>query len=370
MSLFAALAFAAAAPAAVEAPYGVLADGRPVTQVTLTNDRGMVVKLIGYGAIVTDIVVPDGQGRAENVALGFATLGEYEAKNANYDFGAIVGRYAGRIAGARFTIDGEEYRLGANDPPNALHGGPGGLDMALWSVEPFTRGPVAGAVMRTASPAGDQGFPGRLDVTVTYSLTPDNALRIDYQAIADAPTHLNLTNHSYVNLAGAGEGTIRGHRLQILSDKLIDTAAKGIPTGEALAGAGTPFDLRAPRPIGEAMARPHRLMEGSRGYNHGWILSGEGLRTAAILSDPASGRVMEVLTTEPSLHVYAANWFGGEDVGAQGVPYPPDAGIALEAQAFPDAPNRPAFPSTLLRPGETFRSTTIYRFSAAPIGAQ
>ena len=369
MSPAAALALAIAAPAAVEAPYGVLADGRPVTQVTLTNDRGMRVALIGYGAIVTAIVVPDAQGQAENVALGFATPREYEAKNANYDFGAVVGRYAGRIANARFRIDGKEYRLEANDPPNALHGGPGGLDQALWSVEPFTRGGVAGAVLRHASPAGDQGFPGKLDIAVTYSLTPDNALRIDYEARTDAPTHLNLTNHSYVNLAGAGDGTIEGHRLQILSGRLIDIGDKGIPTGEAVAVAGTPFDLRAPRRIGEAMARPHRLLGGSRGYNHGWVLSGEGLRTAAILSDPASGRVMEVLTTEPSLHVYAANWFSGEDVGAQGVPYPRHAGIALEAQAFPDAPNRPSFPSTLLRPGEVFRSTTIYRFSAAPIGA-
>lgn len=370
MSLIAAALALAAAPAAVEAPYGVLGDGRPVTQVTLTNDRGMSVKLIGYGAIVTDIVVPDADGRAENVALGFASLADYEAKNPNYDFGAVVGRYAGRIAGARFAIDGQEYRLQPNDPPNALHGGPGGTDMALWSVAPFTQGAVAGAVLRYASPAGEQGFPGRLDVSVTYSLTPDNALRIDVEATTDAPTHLNLTNHSYVNLAGAGEGTIHDHRLQILSGKLIDTAEKGIPTGAALDAAGTPFDLRAPRPIGEAMAQPHRLMEGSRGYNHGWALTGDGLRLAAILSDPSSGRVMEVLTTEPSLHVYAANWFSGEDVGAQGVPYPPHAGIALEAQAFPDAPNRPEFPSTLLRPGETFRSTTIYRFSAAPIGAR
>lgn len=367
MSLLAA-ALALAAPAAAEAPYGTLADGRAVSQVTLTNDWGMAVKLIGYGAIVTDIVVPDAAGRPENVALGFATLADYEAKNANYDFGAVVGRYAGRIAGARFSIDGTEYSLGANDPPNALHGGPGGTDMALWSVEPFTRGAVAGAVLRHSSPAGDQGFPGRLDATVTYSLTPDNALRIDYEATTDAPTHLNLTNHSYVNLAGAGEGTIRDHRLQILSGALIDTTAKGIPTGEALEVAKTPFDFRAPRRIGEAMDWPHRLLEGSRGFNHGWMLSGEGLRTAAILSDPASGRVMEVLTTEPSLHVYAANWFGGDDLGAQGIAYPPHAGIALEAQAFPDAPNRPEFPSTLLRPGETFRSTTIYRFSAVPEG--
>ena len=364
MSLVAAALALAAAPAAVEAPYGVLSDGREVTQVTLRNDRGMVVKLIGYGAIVTDIVVPDAAGQAENVALGFGSLAEYETKNANYDFGAVVGRYAGRIAGARFAIDGKEYRLEANDPPNALHGGPGGTDMALWSVEPFTRGQVAGAVLHYSSPGGEQGFPGRLDLSVTYSLTPDNALRIDYEARSDAATHLNLTNHTYLNLAGAGSGTIRDHRLQLLASRLIDSGAKGIPTGGFLDVAGTPFDFRAPASLGTMMRQPHRLMDGSRGYNHGWVLSGAGLRTAAILSDPASGRVMEVLTTEPSLHVYAANWFGGEDVGAQGVPYPPHAGIALEAQGFPDAPNRPEFPSTLLRPGETFRSTTVYRFSA------
>lgn len=369
MKALAPLLLAAASPAwaasAVVAPYGVTRTGERVDQVTLVNDRGMRVRIIGYGATVTEIVVPDAVGKPANVALGFGSLADYEARNGDYAFGATVGRYAGRIAGARFRLGGREVRLVANDGPNALHGGPGALFTRVWSVAAFRRGGRVGAVLRYTSPEGEQGFPGRIDLQVTYTLGSDDALRIDYAARSDRRTVLNLTNHSYFNLAGAGSGTVKDHRLQLLSDRLVETDRGGIPTGRFLAVAGTPFDLRAPRRIGDMMALPHPQMTGRRGFNHSWVLPFDRrLRRAARLSDPASGRAMEVLTTEPSLVVYTGNWFSGRDRGAQGTYYRQHDGVALEAQHLPDSPNRPAFPSTLLTPGHRWRSTTIYRFSA------
>lgn len=346
--------------------YGSTRAGEVVSQVTLTNDRGMSVRIIGYGATVTDIVVPDASGQRKNVALGLGSLADYEAKNGDYAFGAIVGRYAGRIANARFPIGGEEIRLTPNDGANALHGGPGALFTKVWSVAPFKRGQSVGAVLRYTSPEGEQGFPGKLVLTVTYTLQPDNALRIDYQARTDRPTVLNLTNHSYFNLAGADSGTVLNHKLQVTSDRLLETDAGGIPTGRFFKVTGTPFDFREPRLIAAMIERPHSQMEGRRGFNHSWVLPFDGkLRLAARLSDPVSGRVLEVLTREPSLVVYTGNWFSGRDRGAQGTLYREHDGIALETQHLPDSPNRPEFPSTVLKPGEVFRSTTIYRFSTS-----
>jgi aldose 1-epimerase len=353
------------AASVVEVPYGTTRDGQRVTQVELRNGRGMAVRFIGYGATITDIVVPDGKGRPANVALGFASLADYEAKNGNYAFGAVMGRYVGRIARAQFRIDGKLVSLTPNDGPNALHGGPGSFDTKVWSVTPFRRGRDVGATLAYTSPAGEQGFPGRLDVKVTYTLTPRNALRIDYEARTDSPTVLNLTNHSYFNLAGAGSGTVRDHRLRIDSRRILETDSGGIPTGRYLDVEGTPFDFRHEAEVGEMMDRPHRQMEGRRGFNHSWVLGHRGrLAFAARLKDPKSGRRLDVFTTEPSLHVYTANWFSGQDRGAQGILYRRHDGIALETQHYPNSPNEPAFPSTLLRPGETFRSTTVYRFSS------
>lgn len=343
--------------------YGQLAGGQAVEQVTLTNDRGTVVRFINYGAIVTDIIVPDKAGNRVNVALGFGSLADYEAKNRNYYFGGAVGRYAGRIANARFTLDGKNVELAANNGPHTLHGGPGGLDVQLWHVEPFNRDGHVGAVLSHVSPAGHQGFPGRLALKITYTLTPDDALRIDYEATTDAATMLNLTNHSYFNLGGAGSGTALDHLLQVESDRIAAVTAEGIPTGELLPVTGTPFDFRVPASIRSKVDRPHPLMTAPRGFNHSWLLPKDGkLVRAATLSDPKSGRVMEVWTTEPSIHVYTANYFSGENRGAQGTVYRALDAVALETQHLPDSPNRPDFPSTLLRPGETYRSTTIYRF--------
>jgi aldose 1-epimerase len=361
-----ALATPAIAAGVEVVPYGAIRSGVPVRQAILTNDRRMTVKVIGYGATVTDIVVPDAKGRGANVALGFGSLADYEAKNGDYAFGATVGRYSGRIANARFSLDGREVRLVPNDGPNALHGGPGAWFGKLFSVAPFRHGREVGAVLRYSSADGEQGFPGKLDLRVTYTLQPDNALRIDYEARSDAPTVINLTNHSYFNLAGAGSGSALGHRLRIDSAKLLETDAGGIPTGRFLPVAETPFDFRRARPIGERMARPHPQMEGRRGFNHSWLLPFDGrLHHAATLTDPNSGRRLDVLTTEPSLVLYTGNWFSGRDKGAQGTVYRPYDGVALETQHLPDSPNRRDFPSTALRPGKVFRSTTIYRFSTA-----
>jgi aldose 1-epimerase len=362
--LAAAALSAPAAAAGVEASgYGKLEDGRAVRQYTLRNANGMVVRFIGYGGIITDIDVPDRQGRKANVALGFGSLAEYEARNRDYGFGAVIGRYAGRIAGARFAIDGREYRLQANDGPNALHGGTPGFAERIWKVTPLPSNEGVGARLTYTSPDGEQGFPGALAVTMTYRLLSDNSLRIDYAATSDAPTVLNLTNHSYFNLAGAGSGTVLDHKLQIFSNRYLLTDDRGIPLRDSAEVAKTPFDFTKAKALRECIAAAHPQMVGRRGYNHSWILGNDGkLVRAALLADPGSGRTLEVLTTEPSIHAYTANWFSGKDKGAQGSIYAMHDSIALETQHYPDSPNRPDFPSTLLRPGETYRSTTIYRF--------
>lgn len=354
-----------AAPAAGQSvglrPFGALAGGEAVQEVVLTNRRGSTVRAISLGAIITAIEVPDRKGRRANVVLGFDRLADYEQKNRNYYFGGMVGRFAGRIAGAGFEIDGKPVRLEANDGPNTLHGGSGpGWIGRVWSVEPLAG--VAGATFHLTSPAGEQGFPGTVRVSVTYRLLDDDSLRIDLAATTNAATHLNLTNHSYFNLAGGG--TVLDHRLVIPSRQVVETDARGIPTGRMIDVAGTPFDFRRPAPLRQCTRVP-RPASTPPGCNHSWLFPGDGaLRRVGRLHDPASGRAMEILTTEPSLHVYTANYMSGSDVGAGGAPLRPLGSVALETQHLPDSPNRPDFPSTLLRPGEPFVSTTILRFRA------
>lgn len=364
--LLAAACSIGAAPAfagsAVQVPYGKLTDGTPISQTILRNDHGMEVRFISYGATITDIIVPDRSGKMANVNLGFGNIADWEEKNRNYGLGAIMGRYAGRIAGAKFTIDGKEYKLAQNDGKNTLHGGPGGFDSQVWRVEPFMRPDVSGAVLTLSSPASSQGFPGKLDVRVTYSLSNDNGLQIDYDARTDAPTVFNFTNHAYFNLAGAGSGTVLNHQMQVFADKYVVFDDGGIPSGEYKSVAGTPFDFRQPAVIGPKMK--HRQV-GERGYNHSWWIPdqrGDVAKLAGRLIDSGSGRVMDILTTEPSFHAYAAGYFSGEDKGAQGTLYRRHDGIALETQHLSNAPNDARLPSTLLRPGEVYRSTTIYRF--------
>ncbi|HEV2866251.1 MAG TPA: aldose epimerase family protein [Allosphingosinicella sp.] len=347
--------------------YGVTSGGDEVAQYTLRGD-GIVVRFLSYGGIITDIEVPDRAGVAANVVLGLPTLGDYEAKNGRYYFGGIVGRYAGRIAGARFALDGEEVRLHANEGSNAVHGGRGESFIAkLWEVEPLEDLDGGGALLRYTSSDGEQGFPGRMHLEVAYRLGLGCQLRIDYAARTDRSTVLNLTNHSYFNLAAGGVGSVLDHSLQLFADRLIATDDAGIPDGKFPPVAGSAFDFRQPRRIGERLDEAQPRILGQCGYNHSWLIDSVAgrLSPAARLMDPGSGRALEVLTTEPSVHVYTANHFAGEDVGAGGAPLVRHAAVALETQHLPDSPNRPEFPSTLLRPGETFHSTTIYRFETA-----
>lgn len=337
--------------------YGTTRDGQKVFEFVLRNRSGAELHFINYGAIITQIDVPDRNGHKANVVLGFGKLADYEVHNPDYRFGAIIGRYSGRIANASFTLAGKEVKLVANDGPNALHGGAiPGFDSKLWHVELRPRDYAA--VLHYVSPDGEQGFPGKLDVTVTYRLLPDNSLRIDYAATTNKPTHINFTNHSYFNLAGAGSGSVLDQLLQVNSTLYAQATEAGIPTGRFLPVAGTPLDFRAPQPLEQCLkVRP-------RGCNDNFVLPFDGkLHLAARLSDPASGRAMEVLTTQPSLVVYTAGYASGKDIGAQGVPIRAFDGVAMEAQHLSDTPHHPNFPTTLLVPGQTFTATTIYRFS-------
>ncbi|CAL9434509.1 aldose epimerase family protein [Streptomyces sp. enrichment culture] len=317
--------------------FGTLSDGTAVQRCTLER-AGVRVRVLSYGGIVQSLETPDRAGRRADVVLGFAGLEDYVAHPGPY-LGALVGRYANRIAGGRFTLDGVTYALGRNDGPNSLHGGERGFDKRVWDMTPA--GPH-GVRLHRVSPHGEEGFPGRLEVSATYELEESGALRISYEAVTDAPTVVNLTNHSYVNLAGSGPA--EGHELRIAASRFTPVDADLIPTGIASVE-GTRFDFRVPRGTGS-------------GYDHNFVLD-KGVTAepveAAELHHPASGRVLTVSTTEPGLQLYTADHLDG--------PFAPGAGIALETQHFPDSPNRPEFPGTVLRPGEVFRSRTVYAFS-------
>ena len=342
--------------------YGKTADGNTIQEYTLRNSAGMEVRLITYGGILTSIRVPDRHGRLANVVLGFESLAKYEAEHPY--FGAITGRYANRIAGGRFTLDGIEYQLARNDGAVSLHGGVVGFDKRLWSADDLG----SAVELSYTSPDGEEGYPGNLEVTVRYSLDEGNALRIDYAAETDAPTVLNLTNHSYFNLMGEGEGTIYNHILTLNADHFTPTDETQIPTGDVAPVAGTPFDFRRPKAIGpgQRSADPQIVM--SKGYDHNFVLDRDGLAAgelgfAARVYEPRSGRVMEVWTTEPGVQFYGGNVLDTTLVGSSGRLYRQSDGLALETQHFPDSPNKPAFPSTALRPGNRFESTSVYKFS-------
>jgi aldose 1-epimerase len=351
-------------PAEAE-PFGALADGTEVRRHTLDNGRGLVVRVLTYGGILQTIEVPDRDGRPANVALGFTDLDSYVRDNTPY-FGALIGRYANRIAGGRFTLDGRAYALPVNNPPNSLHGGTEGFDKRVWTA---TGGQdAAGLELAYTSPDGEMGYPGTLSVRTRYRLGPDNELRIDYRATTDAPTHVNLTNHSYFNLAGEAAGSIEGHQLQLHAGHYTPTDATNIPTGEIAPVAGTPFDFTSPHLVGERIGEDDQQLEYGLGYDHNFVLdrppgSDGTLVPAARVADPASGRVLEVLTTEPGVQFYSGNQLDGTLVGSGGTAYRPRAGLALETQHYPDTPNQPGFPSTVLRPGQVYQSATVYRFS-------
>jgi len=344
-------------------PYGTMPDGTPVEQFTLSNARGLRVQIISFGGIVTRLDVPDRNCGRANVVLGCADLAGYIADTAY--FGAIIGRYANRIARGRFTLDGIDHELACNNPPNALHGGPRGFAKVVWRAEPASAEGEARLKLRYRSPDGDAGYPGALDVEVTYRLGADDALRIDYAASTDRATVVNLTNHSYFNLAGEGFGDICGHELAIFADAFTPVDATLIPTGEIRAVDGTPFDFRAPVPIGDRIRVADPQIAIARGFDHNFVFGRDRSpepRLAASVRDPRSGRRLEVSTTEPGVQLYTGNFLDGTRCGPAGRLYRQSDAFCLETQHFPDSPNQAAFPSTVLRPGQAFRSTTIYRF--------
>jgi len=307
----------------------------------------------------------DGAGRPGHVVLGHETLGGYLAGNRPY-LGALVGRCANRIAQGRFTLDGRVHELACNDGPHHLHGGMRGFDKVLWSASAGTGPSGASLELRRVSEDGEEGYPGRLDVAVTFTLGEDDQLRLDYEATSDAPTHCNLTHHPYFNLDGTPD--VLGHVLTLRAGRFLPVDAGLIPTGELRPVAGTPMDFTRPAAIGARIGADDEQLRRARGYDHCFVLDrgGQGLAPAASLAGPASGRLLEVLTTEPALQLYSGNFLDGTLTGRGGRVYGPRAGLCLETQHYPDAPNHPAFPSTVLRPGQVYRSTTAYRFSAAP----
>ena len=351
-ALVTALASGIAAPAHAQ----LIDDDPEIREYVLENEAGTRVRFLNYGAVITSIEVPDREGHRANVVLGYGRESEYRNLNHKNVFGAVVGRYAGRIAGARFTLDGQEFRLQANDGPNALHGGSPGIDRRIWAVEPFKDARGVGAVLRLTSPDGDQGFPGELTLEVTYILAEGDLVLIEYAARSTRPTVLNLTNHTYFNLSGSG--SVEDHRLRIDAWHWVEAGANGIPTGTFAAVAATPFDFRERRRIGERIP--------ARGYNHSWLLTAPGSEPAIWLEDSDSGRTLEIATTEPSIHAYTGDYIDGRDVDAQDRPIRPRWGIALETQHLADSPNRPHFPSTRLDPGEVYRSVTVWDFGIKP----
>jgi aldose 1-epimerase len=346
--------------AIAEEEFGRLVQGMVVSRFELVAD-GLTVGLIPFGAIITDVSIRTKDGHPVNIALGLPTLADYVERNKPC-FGAVVGRFAGRIGGATFTLDGTEYRLSANDGTNCLHGGTSGFGRRLWSVVSVGEREVA---LRYVSPDGEEGFPGELTTDLVVGVEP-GALRLDYRATCDRPTVLNLANHTYWNLAGDDSGTIDDHLLTVVADRVVPCNAERIPTGEPVPVAGTPLDFRAETRLGDRAVSTERAVADAGGIDHTFVLADAPLAQpehVATLVEPAHGRRLEVWTTEPALQVYTGNDLDGSLRGPSGVPYDPRAGVALETQHAPDSPNQPSYPSTVLRPGDVFTSTTIYRLS-------
>ena len=343
-------------------PFGRAPDGTPVHRFALRDGAGLSMQVLTYGGVVQRLRVPDRDGRRADVVLGFRRLRQYVADSDPY-FGSLIGRYANRIARGTFTLDGTTYHLPVNDGPNSLHGGKTGFDDRVWTGTAVRRGCRVGVRLTLLSPHGDQGYPGNLQVGVTYWLRGDRSVQIRYDATTDAPTVVNLTNHSYVNLGGEGSGSVRDHRLRIRADRYTPIDETFLPTGRLARVAGTPFDFRRSKPVGRDLRDPSEQLRRAGGYDHNFVLRGRGLRSAARLHDPSSGRVLRVLTDQPGVQLYSGNFLDGSLVGKGGERYRRGGGLALETQHFPDSPNQPAFPSTVLRPGETYRSTTVWRFS-------
>ena len=346
------------------AAWGKMPDGTGVDIYTLANANGVEIKAITYGGIIQSLRVPDRAGRFDDIVLGFDSLEGYLA--AHPFFGAIIGRYGNRIGKAQFTLDSQDFKLAANNGPNHLHGGVKGFDKVLWKAEGTKSDAGPGVTFTRTSPDGEEGYPGNLDVRVTYTLTDRNELVVDYHATTDKATPVNLTQHSYFNLAGQASGDILGHELMLNADRYTPVDETLIPTGELAPVQGTPFDFRQPTAIGARIGQDHQQLKYGLGYDHNWVLSrkGDGLQLAARVHEPKTGRTLEVSTTEPGIQFYAGNFLDGKLTGKAGAVYRHRTGFCLETQHFPDSPNKPQFPSTILKPGDEYRSRTVFTFGA------
>lgn len=347
----------------VKSLFGKLADGTKVHSWSLANG-GTRMKVLSYGGVVQSLEIPDRRGRLANVSLGFDNIEDYAAKSPY--FGALIGRYGNRIGKGRFTLDGKAYQVNVNDGENSLHGGAQGFDKRVWDVEPFTKGSDVGLHLYYTSVDGEMGYPGTLKVKVTYTLTKYGDWRIDYAATTDKATVVNLTSHVYWNLAGEGSGTIENHQLKIDASRYTPVDSGLIPTGQLAPVAGTPFDFRRAKAIGEDLREAHQQLLYGQGIDHNWVLD-KGISPRpewiATLKDPSSGRTLRMATTEPGLQFYSGNFLDGTLVGTSGRTYRQGDALCLETQHFPDSPNKRSFPSTVLRPGQTYRSTTVHSFS-------
>ena len=342
-------------------PFGATPDGTPVWLYTLRNKNGMVVRIMNYGGIIQSILVPDRNGKLGDVVLGYENLNEY-LTNSPY-FGALIGRYGNRIAKGRFTLDGVSYQLATNNYPNSLHGGVRGFDKVIWQARPGCSDQGQALALTYVSHDGEEGYPGQLKVTAVYTLTDDNGIRLDYTATCDQDTIVNLTQHSYFNLAGQGD--ILGHIVQINADKFTPVDSTLIPTGEIESVDGTPFDFRKPTAIGTRIGQNDEQLKFGNGYDHNWVINhpmGE-LGLDARVTEPVSGRVLEVWSTEPGLQFYSGNFLDGTMTGKAGRVYQFRDAYAMEPQHYPDSPNHPNFPTVVLHPGKTYHNTIIYRFS-------
>jgi aldose 1-epimerase len=361
----------AAGPPGVNKEYFGQTDGKSVYRYTLSNARGMRVRILSYGGIIQSLEVPDRHGRPADIVLGFPTLSDYVTKNSpaaggGVYFGALVGRYANRIAKGMFTLDGVTYHVPINNNGNSLHGGTSGFDQKVWDVQEVSGPGTAGLRLSVVSPDGDQGYPGTVTAAVTYILDNQNRLSVGYSATTDKPTVVNLTNHTYWNLAGESSGDSYEQQLMINADRYTPTDSTQIPTGELAPVRDTPFDLRTPTPIGSHIADNDPQLLIGQGYDHNWMLNrsdGTSLSLAARATDPASGRALTVLTTQPGLQFHSGNFLTGTLIGTSGKAYRQSYGFALETQHFPDSPNHADFPSTVLRPGQTYQQTTVFALS-------
>lgn len=341
-------------------PFGITPSGEAVELLTLSNRNGVEIRVITFGATIVSLRVPDRDGTVGDIVLGHDSLAGYLTSSPY--FGAVVGRYGNRIAKGRFRLDGVEYQLATNNGVNHLHGGIRGFDKVVWTAEPFQSDSTSGVRFRYTSPDGEEGYPGTVHVSISYTLTDLDELILDYDATTDKATPINLTQHSYFNLAGSGG--ILGHQLMLAADRYTPVDSTLIPTGELATVDGTPFDFRTAQAIGSRIGEQHEQLRFGGGYDHNFVVTrdGEELALAAVLGDTVSGRTLEIRTTEPGIQFYSGNFLDGTITGKGGEVYRYRTGLALETQHFPDSPNQPAFPSTILRPGERYRSQTTWTF--------